>query len=83
MNGDSTEVVKLLSEKIDSNGKQFKQRFDDFQKYMDDKYGGQQTQIDNHCGRIRGLEKYKNTAGGVIIIIVFIISSWTIFKSVL
>ena len=78
MNGDSAEVVKLLSEKIDTNGKQYIQRFDDFQKYMDDKYGGQQTQIDNHCVRIRGLEKYKHTIGGVVIVIVFILSSWTV-----
>lgn len=73
MNDSAQEVVKLLSQKIDSNGKQYNQRIDDFQKHMDEKYGGQQTQIDNHCGRIRGLEKHKNIIGGIVIVIVFVV----------
>jgi len=68
MNGDSAEVVKLLSEKIDTNGKQFNQRIDDLQKYMDDQYGNLDNKItretgnnkkllDLHCPRIRKLEE--------------------------
>ena len=75
MNGDSAEVVKLLCEKIDNNGKQYNQRFDDFQKHLDEKYGGQQTQIDNHCVRIRGLEKHKNVIAGIMIVVMIVITT--------
>ena len=74
MNGDSKTIVKLLSEKIDANGRQYNQRFDDFQKHIDEKYGGQQTQINNHCFRIRGLEKHKNIVAGIMIVVTIIIT---------
>ena len=74
-NGDSKTIVKLLSEKIDDNGKQYNQRLDDFQKSMEKEYGGLRGDVDNHCVRIRGLEKHKNTIGGIMIIMAIIITA--------
>ena len=66
MNGDAKTIIKLLSDKIDANGKQFNQRFDDFQKHMDEKITrsdkDKQRQLDNHC---RDLKSVKKTQGDI------------------
>lgn len=95
LNGDSQKVVDLLCQKIDDGNKQINTRFDDFQKgfasYREDnkkhintKHDDQQKMINNHCLRIRGLEKYKNQIGGILIAVTIIISAvWTIATQLL
>ena len=50
-------------------------------QYIDEKHDSQQKLIDSHCSRIRALEKYKNTIGGILIAASIIISGiWSLIN---
>ena len=57
MNGNSQEVVKLLSEKIDRGNEQLNQRIADLIVSNKEVNDSQQKLLNSHCERIRRLEE--------------------------